>query len=107
MLIPSPLIRRLLLYGVLASFLHLSATWIFGLTDRFAFVREWLMFSGMWRHRRIARAVFDLFPAQFESFYDRHGVWFHETAFLANSALWGFAITATVLYIHRRILVSQ
>jgi hypothetical protein len=107
-------LRRWLLYGVLASFLHLCAFWIFALaydrgiiTGPLSNVCDWLAFPGVWLHDGFCRTGLHALPLSWEMFYKRHAGVFFINTMLANSALWGFPIAAGVLYGFRRLACSN
>ena len=92
----SPFVRRWLLYGVLISLAHFCAVWLFGIvidegvvTDRLTSLGSWLTVPSGWLHHAFSRD-------------SRPEFLFSLMVLFCNSALWGFAIAAGVLYSFRR-----
>jgi hypothetical protein len=92
MSIRNPFIRRWLLYGVVGSLAHFCAVWFFGIivdegvvTERLTSLGSWLTLPGGWL-----------------SLTFLHNGWLYLSALFANSALWGFTISAVVFYGSRR-----
>ena len=106
MSVRSPWVRRWLLYGSLASFAHLPIAGVFvdvGVVSHLTEMGEWLTFPGFWFHRKFARELLAALPPNVQAFYTfNRWIYLIILVFVANSVLWGFAITGAVIYIVRR-----
>ena len=96
MSIPSPLVRRWLLYGVVVSLAHFCVVWFFGIvidegvvTDRLTSLGWWLTLPGGW----LPLTLF------------QNGLSYLLTLF-GNSALWGFTFSAVAIFGSRRFSSS-
>jgi hypothetical protein len=100
------LFGRWLLYGILASFIHLGVVCLacpIVMSSRAPFFHftatgDVLTFPGFWLFRTFMRNVDNILPSGVAVFYNKHGVWFGLASLLTNSALWGFSIAALVVW---------